>query len=91
MFASLVQSHAQVAADPQVLANGYIQEVARADGPPVQLAASGISVDGEPLAIRGLAPRHGEHTEAVLLEAGYTWDDIVTLRDAGAVGPANDS
>ena len=88
MFASLVQSHAQVAADPQVRANGYIQDVPRADGPPVPLAASGISVDGEPLAIRGLAPGHGEHTEAVLLEAGYTWDDIVTLRDGGVIGPA---
>jgi crotonobetainyl-CoA:carnitine CoA-transferase CaiB-like acyl-CoA transferase len=88
MFASLVQSHAQVAADPQVRANGYIQDVPRADGPPVPLAASGISVDGEPLAIRGLAPRHGEHTEAVLLEAGYTWDEIVTLRDGDVIGPA---
>jgi crotonobetainyl-CoA:carnitine CoA-transferase CaiB-like acyl-CoA transferase len=88
MFASLVQSHAQVATDPQVLTNGYIQHVPRADGTPVPLAASGITVDGEPLAIGGLAPKHGEHTEAVLLEAGYTWDDIVALRDAGAIGPA---
>ena len=88
MFASLVQSHAQVVEDPQVRANGYIQQVPRTDGPPVPLVASGITVDGEPLAIRGLAPHHGEHTEAVLLEAGYTWDEIVALREGGVIGPA---
>ena len=29
------------------------------------------------------APEHGEHTEAVLLELGYTWDDIAALGEAG--------
>ncbi len=91
MFAALVQSHAEVASDPQVLANGYIQDVPRPDGDPVRLAASGISVDGEPLAIRALAPQHGEHTETVLLESGYTWDEIVRLRDRGVIGPAGDA
>jgi crotonobetainyl-CoA:carnitine CoA-transferase CaiB-like acyl-CoA transferase len=31
------------------------------------------------------APQHGEHTEEVLLELGRSWDDIVALKDAGAV------
>jgi len=31
-----------------------------------------------------VAPELGEHTEEVLLEIGYTWDDIAHLRDQGA-------
>jgi crotonobetainyl-CoA:carnitine CoA-transferase CaiB-like acyl-CoA transferase len=31
------------------------------------------------------APRFGEHTDAVLREAGYTPEEIAALRAAGAV------
>jgi formyl-CoA transferase len=31
------------------------------------------------------APELGQHTEEVLLEADYSWDDIAVLREAGAV------
>jgi len=32
------------------------------------------------------APELGEHTEEVLLEHGYTWDDIAALKEKGAIG-----
>ncbi|HZQ37008.1 MAG TPA: CoA transferase, partial [Dehalococcoidia bacterium] len=34
---------------------------------------------------RGPAPEVGQHTEEVLLELGYSWDDISALRAAGAL------
>jgi crotonobetainyl-CoA:carnitine CoA-transferase CaiB-like acyl-CoA transferase len=88
MFAALIQDYAEVAADPQVLANGYVHEVAHPGHEPVRLPGIGISIGGEPVTITRLAPQHGEHTEDVLLEAGYTWDEIVALRERGVVGPA---
>ncbi|MHB8684815.1 MAG: CaiB/BaiF CoA transferase family protein [Dehalococcoidia bacterium] len=87
MFAAPVQDYAGVAADPQVTANGYIQQVPYPGHEPVRLAGTGIAVDGEPARIERLAPQLGEHTEEVLLEAGYTWDDVVRLRSEGAIGP----
>ncbi len=72
MFAALVQDYAEVAADPQVIANGYIHEVERPGHAPVRLPGIGISIDGEPVMIsapraaarrahRGGAARSGLH------------------------------
>ena len=36
--------------------------------------------------VRGPAPELGQHTEEILLEIGYTWEDIATLRAGGALG-----
>jgi crotonobetainyl-CoA:carnitine CoA-transferase CaiB-like acyl-CoA transferase len=38
------------------------------------------------VAVGGLAPGFGQHTEEVLLEAGYTWAEIAALRERGAFG-----
>jgi crotonobetainyl-CoA:carnitine CoA-transferase CaiB-like acyl-CoA transferase len=86
MFAAPVQDYTELAGDPQVAANRYIHDVATPAGS-VRMVSSGFSVGGEPLTIPRLAPHHGEHTERVLLEAGYTWDEIATLREAGVAGP----
>jgi crotonobetainyl-CoA:carnitine CoA-transferase CaiB-like acyl-CoA transferase len=92
MLAAPVQDHAQVVADPQALANHYVQDVARPaasgdGGDTVRMVGVGISIDGEPVAIPHLAPQHGAHTEEILLEHDYTWGEIASLRNAGAVGP----
>lgn len=87
MFAALIQDYAALAGDPQTTANAYIHEVPRPGHEPVRMAGSGIAIDGEPVRIRRLAPHLGEHTEDVLLEAGFTWDEIVQLREQGIAGP----
>ena len=88
MFAALVQDYAEVAADPQVIANGYVHEVEHPGHAPVRMPGIGIAVGGEPVTITHLAPQHGEHTEEVLLQAGYTWEEIAQLSAAGIIGPA---
>jgi crotonobetainyl-CoA:carnitine CoA-transferase CaiB-like acyl-CoA transferase len=48
------------------------------------LPAVPVQFDGRPPELRR-APEHGEHTETVLAELGYTWDDIGKLKEAGVV------
>jgi crotonobetainyl-CoA:carnitine CoA-transferase CaiB-like acyl-CoA transferase len=70
--------------DPQVVANGYLPAMEAANGQKVQLVANPLQFDEQPVAITR-APEHGEHTEAVLLELGFTWDDIAALQAAAAI------
>jgi crotonobetainyl-CoA:carnitine CoA-transferase CaiB-like acyl-CoA transferase len=87
MFSAPVQDYADIAGDAQVEANAYVHEVPHPGHDPVRMAGTGIAIDGEPVRIERLAPGHGEHTEEVLLQAGYSWDEIATLRDEGVIGP----
>jgi crotonobetainyl-CoA:carnitine CoA-transferase CaiB-like acyl-CoA transferase len=78
-----VQSVPEIVDDPQVLANGYIADV-EADGVAYQLPNVPVQFDGHPADLRR-APEHGEHTEMILVDLGYDWDEIGALRDAGAI------
>ena len=41
--------------------------------------------DGEAFRVRSRAPEAGEHTEEVLLEAGYGWEDIGRWKESGVI------
>jgi len=47
--------------------------------------ASPTDFYGTPWKPRGYAPELGQHTEEVLLELGYDWDQIVALKEAGVI------
>jgi crotonobetainyl-CoA:carnitine CoA-transferase CaiB-like acyl-CoA transferase len=79
-----VQSVEELLDDPQVEANGYLGEVELEGGGSYRLPRVPVQMDERPPTLHR-APEHGEHTEAVLLELGYSWDDIGTLRDAAAI------
>jgi crotonobetainyl-CoA:carnitine CoA-transferase CaiB-like acyl-CoA transferase len=79
-----VQSVPELIDDPQVVANGYIGQVEIDGEPAYRLPAVPVQFDGEPPELRR-APGHGEHTEAVLLELGYEWDEIISLKDRGVI------
>ena len=70
--------------DPQVLANGYLPSMTAGNGQQVQLVASPAQFDEEAITVER-APEHGEHTELLLMELGYDWDQIAAMKESGAV------
>jgi crotonobetainyl-CoA:carnitine CoA-transferase CaiB-like acyl-CoA transferase len=79
-----VQAVEELLDDPQVAANGYLGDVTLDDGGRYRLPRVPVQFDERGPDLRR-APEHGEHTEAVLLELGYSWDEIAALGAAGAI------
>ncbi len=78
-----VLTYAGVAAHEQFWANGYLQEIEhsnlghmRVHGPPVHMSAT-------PPRIQGGGPQLAQYNEELLLELGYTWEQIEALNRAG--------
>ncbi|MEZ5245667.1 MAG: CoA transferase [Acidimicrobiales bacterium] len=71
-------------ADPQVIANGYLPAMTHGSGDEVQLVASPAQFDEEPIEVER-APELGEHTELILNELGIDWDDIIAMKESGAI------
>jgi crotonobetainyl-CoA:carnitine CoA-transferase CaiB-like acyl-CoA transferase len=79
-----VQSVSELLVDPQVEANGYIGDVVIDGENAYRLPAVPVQLDGSPPPLRR-APEHGEDTEALLVEAGYGWEEITALKEAGVI------
>jgi crotonobetainyl-CoA:carnitine CoA-transferase CaiB-like acyl-CoA transferase len=81
-----VQVVAEVIDDAQAEAVGAFRTVELPDGRPLRIVASPHGFSATPATVAGAAPELGQHTEEVLLEAGYTWEDIARLKDTGVLG-----
>lgn len=81
-----VQDYGQVIEDPQVLANDYIVPYEHPYAGPLRIVGPGVQLSASPGTIRHAAPQYGQHTEEVLLEGGFTWEEIAALRESGAAG-----
>jgi crotonobetainyl-CoA:carnitine CoA-transferase CaiB-like acyl-CoA transferase len=76
---AVVQDTIEAAADPQTVANGYLQECRTASGAPFRLVAAPMQYDGTP-AQPGRAPDFNEHGDEILTELGLDMDAIIDLR-----------
>jgi crotonobetainyl-CoA:carnitine CoA-transferase CaiB-like acyl-CoA transferase len=51
----------------------------------VDVVAAPVSFSDTPARPAASVPELGQHTEEVLLDLGYTWDDIGRLRGTSAI------
>jgi crotonobetainyl-CoA:carnitine CoA-transferase CaiB-like acyl-CoA transferase len=75
-----IQTFVELCDDPQAIANGYITEWdhptfgrEKVVGLPYQFSETPASISP--------CPEFGQHTEEVLQELGYNWDDIARLKE----------
>jgi formyl-CoA transferase/CoA:oxalate CoA-transferase len=81
-----VRDHAQVADDPGVRLNGYITDVVDPTPGQVESVVRSPVRFSDPLTEPSMhVPELGQHTEEVLLEVGFSWDDIGQLAADGAI------
>ena len=79
-----VQNFWELSQDVQLRANGLVAKVIDSDGIERELIASPVTFDNvNPELTR--APQFAEHTDEVLLEYGYTMEQILELKIAGAL------
>ena len=80
-----VQSTIEIADDPQVTANGYLQKAKTGSGTEFTLVATPVQFDGAASPI-SRAPDFNEHGEEILMrELGLEWDAIIDLKTKGVV------
>ncbi len=70
----------------QMAPNGFLPLVTGNDGLEFRLVAAPMQFDGVHTTPAGPAPELGQDTEAILMDAGFDWDEITAVREAGALG-----
>ena len=80
-----VQDPTDVAKDEQAWANDFFATVEHPTLGKIKLVANPIKLSKMPSSIKTTAPQSGQHTEEVLLENGYSWDDIARFKEQGLI------
>jgi formyl-CoA transferase len=70
---------------PQTGAREAFAEIEHPTHGPIRLVDTPIKFGESRVGARGPAPELGQHTEEVLLEAGYGWEEIAHLREQGVL------
>ncbi len=77
----VVQSPVEVVADPQALANDFFVEIDHPVAGRLKVVSTPVKFRQNPASPKGPAPEVGQHTEEILLDLGYSWDDITQLKE----------
>ncbi|MBI2830111.1 MAG: CoA transferase [Chloroflexi bacterium] len=80
-----VQNGIELCNDPQAKLNGAFATFNHPTWGPMQVITNPVALSETPAEIKRPAPEHGQHTEEVLLDYGYTWEDIGKFKEQGII------
>ncbi len=80
-----VKDAADIAKDEQARVNDFFATAEHPTLGSVKLVANPIKLTKTPASIKTTAPQFSQHTEEVLQESGYSWDDIARLKEQGII------
>jgi crotonobetainyl-CoA:carnitine CoA-transferase CaiB-like acyl-CoA transferase len=80
-----LQSPAEIPADPQVVENGYVMGFDHPAHGQFRVTASPVQFGNEAPTVRRAAAELGADTEEVLLELGYSWEEIAQHKESGSI------
>lgn len=69
----------------QARENGYLQELDHPVAGKILVSGTPVTINGEVEKQAQPAPELSQHTEEVLLELGYSWEEIGAMRESGAI------
>jgi len=75
------QKLSEVVNDPQARANNYFVPMTHPEKGKFEVVANPINLSETPATYRITAPEFSQHTEEILLEAGYSWEDIAAMKE----------
>ncbi|KUI29236.1 CaiB/BaiF CoA-transferase family protein [Mycobacterium sp. GA-2829] len=81
---AIVQSPSEARTDPQVVANDYVTAMPIDERATVTVARPPVLINATQ-ADPAPAPQLGADTDQVLLDLGYSWDDLVQMKIDGAI------
>ncbi|MFH1032533.1 MAG: CoA transferase [Chloroflexota bacterium] len=76
-----IQTPAEVITDPQAIVNEFITEVVHPKAGTMKIITTPVKFCQNPAVVKTPAPEVGQHTEEILLDLGYSQDNIARLRN----------
>ncbi|MFC2005885.1 CaiB/BaiF CoA transferase family protein [Chloroflexota bacterium] len=80
-----VQNLQEVINDPQARANDFFIPLDHPTHGRIEVVANPVKLSKSPEIIRMPPPEFSQHTEDILLECGYTWEDIEQFKKQGVI------
>ena len=83
-----VLDYAGMSSHPQYWANDYLVEIETPHLGAMRVPGAPIHMSATPPRVDSAGPVLGQHTEEILLAAGYSWEEIAALNECGATRTA---